>query len=320
MEIRRLRYFLAVAEELSFTRAAERLHIAQPPLSLQIRALEQELGAQLFDRSQRHVYLTQAGRHLFERARDILAAVEAAKAEVRCAELGDVGMLHLGYASSAMFTSSLTSSIKQFQGAFPQVLLTLHEMTSLDQLNALHYQTLDAGIVRKTDIKLPKGIVIEEWYRTRLVAAIAHDHPLVKRRTIGIADLSTQPFIMYPRESGIGLYWQVLHLCTSAGFRPRIAREVQELTTIVGLVDAGEGVAIVPADTQSIKLPGVSYVRLRDEGAFSVLYLAYRERDRNAHLHGLMSKLRRNAGAAPSAPTERGSRLRKRLADQPSNR
>jgi DNA-binding transcriptional LysR family regulator len=320
MEIRRLRYFLAVAEELSFTRAAERLHIAQPPLSLQIRALEQELGAQLFDRSQRHVYLTQAGRHLFERARDILAAVEAAKAEVRCAELGDVGMLHLGYASSAMFTSSLTSAIKQFQSAFPQVLLTLHEMTSLDQLNALHYQTLDAGIVRKTDVKLPRGIMIEEWYRAPLVAAIAHDHPLVRKRTIGIADLSAQPFIMYPRESGIGLYWQVLRLCTSAGFRPRIAREVQELTTIVGLVDAGEGVAIVPADTQSIKLPGVAYVRLRDEGAFSVLYLAYRERDRNAHLHGLMSKLRHNAGAAPSAPAEWRSRHRNRPAAQPAKR
>ena len=311
MELRRLRYFMAVAEELSFTRAAERLHIAQPPLSLQIRALEQELGAQLFDRNQRHVYLTQAGRHLFERARDILAAVESTKAEVRCATLGEVGTLHLGYASSAMFTSTLTSAIKQFQGAFPQVLLSLHEMTSLDQLNALHYQTLDAGIVRKTEIAVPKGISIEEWYRARLVAAIAHDHPLVNKRSIGIADLRTQPFIMYPRESGIGLYWQVLRLCATAGFRPRVAREVQELTTIVGLVDAGEGVAIVPEDTHAIKLRGVSYVRLRDEGAFSVLYLAYRERDLNAHLHGLLAKLRRKASAAPAARVDWAARPRK---------
>ena len=96
----------------------------------------------------------------------------------------------------------------------------------------------------------------------------------------------------------------------AAGFRPRIAREVQELTAIMGLVDAGEGVAIVPADTESIKLPGVSYMRLRDESAFSVLYLAYRERDLNAHLHGLLSKLRHNAGTAPSAPTDRGLRHR----------
>jgi DNA-binding transcriptional LysR family regulator len=292
MEIRRLRYFVAVAEELSFTRAAERLHIAQPPLSIQIRALEQEIGAQLFDRDQRHVFLTQAGKHLLDRARNILASVEAAKAEVRCAALGEVGSLHLGYASSAMFTSSLTWAIKQFQVGFPHVLLTLHEMTSLDQLNALHYRTLDAGILRRSDAPVPSGIQIEEWYRAPLVAAVANDHPLAKQRSIKISDLRDQPLIMYPRESGIGLYWQVLRLCANAGFRPQIAREVQELTTIVGLVDAGVGIAIVPADTRSIHLDGVVYVPLRDRQAFSTLYLAFRERDRNAHLRGLLSMLR----------------------------
>ncbi len=298
MEIRRLRYFVAVAEELSFTRAAERLHIAQPPLSIQIRALEQEVGARLFDRDRRHVYLTQAGKHLLERARGILASVAEAKAEVRCAELGEVGALHLGYASSAMFTSSLTSAIKLFQGEFPHVLLTLHEMTSLDQLNGLHYRTLDAGIVRRTDIAVPSGLIVEEWYRAPLVAAVANDHPLAKKRAIAIVDLRNEKFIMYPRESGIGLYWQVLRLCAGAGFRPQIAREVQELTTIVGLVDAGAGVAIVPADTKSIQLRGVSYVPLRDLDAYSTLYLAFRERDRNAHLYGLLSKLRHQARAS----------------------
>jgi DNA-binding transcriptional LysR family regulator len=292
MEIRRLRYFVAVAEELSFTRAAERLHIAQPPLSIQIRALEQEVGARLFDRDQRHVYLTHAGKHLLVRAREILAAVEAARAEVRCAELGELGALHLGYAASAMFTSLLTTAIKQFQGGFPHVLLTLHEMTSLDQLNGLHYRTLDAGIVRKSDAPVPGGIVVEEWYRAPLVAAMTNDHPLARKRAIRISDLHDQPLIMYPRESGIGLYWQVLRLCSAAGFRPQIAREVQELSTIIGLVDAGVGIAIVPADTRSIHLEGVAYVPLRDNNAFSTLYLAYRERDRNAHLRGLLAKLR----------------------------
>jgi DNA-binding transcriptional LysR family regulator len=292
MEIRRLRYFIAVAEELSFTRAAERLHIAQPPLSIQIRMLEQEVGARLFDRDQRHVFLTQAGKHLLDRARGILASVEAAKAEVRCAELGEVGSLHVGYASSAMFTSSLTSAIKLFQIEFPHVLLTLHEMTSLDQLNGLHYRTLDAGVLRKSDVAVPSGILVEEWYRAPLVAAMANDHPLAKKRAIRISDLRDQPLIMYPRESGIGLYWQVLRLCASAGFQPRIVREVQELTTIVGLVDAGVGIAIVPADTRSIHLEGVAYVSLRDKEAFSTLYLAFRECDGNAHLRGLLSKLR----------------------------
>jgi DNA-binding transcriptional LysR family regulator len=298
MEIRRLRYFVVLAQELSFTRAAERLHIAQPPLSMQIRALEQEVGARLFDRDRRSVFLTQAGKHLLARARDILAAVEAAKAEVRCAALGEVGLLHLGYASSAMFTSSLTSAIKQFQIGFPQVVLTLHEMTSLDQLNGLHYRSLDAGILRKLDVPIPEGIRVEEWYRAPLVAALANDHPLAKKRAIGIGDLRDQPLIMYPRESGIGLYWQVLHLCTTAGFQPRVVREVQALTTIIGLVDAGVGVAIVPADTRSIQLEGVAYIPLRDKGAFSVLYLAFREADRNPHLGGLLAQLREHVGGA----------------------
>ena len=301
MEIRRLRYFVAVAEELSFTRAAARLHIAQPPLSIQIRALEQEIGARLFDRDQRHVFLTQAGKHLLMRARGILASVEAAGAEVRCAALGDVGTLHLGYASSAMFTSSLTWAIKRFQMEFPHVLLTLHEMTSLDQLNGLHYRTLDAGILRKTDVGAPKGITIEEWYRAPLVAAMANDHPLAKKRAIKISDLRDQPLIMYPRESGIGLYWQVLRLCAGAGFRPQIVREVQELTTIIGLVDAGVGIAMVPADTRSIHLDGVVYVPLRDKEAFSTLYLAFRSRDRNAHLRGLLDELRNHPEVSAAA-------------------
>src|SRR5260370_17680999 len=239
MKMRGLRYVVGVAEELSFTRAAERLHIAQPPLSIQIRALEQEVGAQLFDRDQRHVFLTQAGKHLLDRARNILASVEAAKAEVRCAALGEVGSLHLGYASSAMFTSSLTWAIKQFQVGFPHVLLTLHEMTSLDQLNALHYRTLDAGILRTSDMPAPSGILIEEWYRAPLVAAMANDHPLAKKRAIRISDLRDQPLIMYPRESGIGLYWQVLRLCATAGFRPQIILEVHDLPTTTRLRHAG---------------------------------------------------------------------------------
>jgi DNA-binding transcriptional LysR family regulator len=299
MEIRRLRYFIAVAEESSFTRAAERLHIAQPPLSIQIKALEQEIGARLFERDQRHVFLTQAGRHLLERARGILASIEIAKAEVRCAALGEVGVLSLGYARSAMFTSSLTWAIKQFQSRFPQVLLTLHEMTSLDQLNALHHRTLDAGILRKTDARPPSGIAIEAWYRAPLVAAMASDHPLAGKRAIRISDLREQPLIMFPRESGIGLYWQVLRLCSAAGFRPQVVKEVQELTTIIGLVDAGVGIAIVPTDTRSIHLPGVAYINLRDEQAFSTLYLAFRGGDPNPHLRGLLSEMRAQGDAAP---------------------
>jgi DNA-binding transcriptional LysR family regulator len=292
MEFRRIRYFVAVAEELSFTRAAERLHIAQPPLSTQIRALEEELGAQLFERNQRRVFLTQAGRHLLARARGILASVEATKTEVRRATLGEVGRLELGYTPSAMFTSSLTAAIKRFKVTHPHVILTLHEMTSLDQLNAVHYRTLDAGILRKPDVSVPIGVLFEEWYRAPLVVAMSADHALAKRRAIRVTDLRNQPLITYPREAGIGLYWQVIRLCAKAGFRPRIVQEVLELTTIIGLVDAGVGIAIVPADTKSIRLDGVAYVPLRDADAISTFYLAFRDRDPNNHLRELLGQLR----------------------------
>src|SRR5580658_10224482 len=149
MDLRRIRYFVAVAEELNFTRAAARLHIAQPPLSTQIKTLEEELGAQLFERDKRHVYLTQAGRHFLDSARGILASVAAAGKEVSSAASGAIGRLHFGYTASAMFTELLPAAIRAFKTESPHVVLSVSEMTSLDQLNALHHRTLDAGILRK---------------------------------------------------------------------------------------------------------------------------------------------------------------------------
>jgi len=298
MQLRRIRYFVAVAEELNFTRAAERLYIAQPPLSTQIRALEEELGARLFDRDKRHVFLTQAGKHFLDRARAILASVEAAKIEVRSAALGAVGKLAFGYTASSMFTHLLPAAIKRFSAEHPHVSLVLNEMTSLDQLNALHHRTLDAGILRNPGVVIPRGILFQEWYRAPLVVAVAKGHPLMTQRAIRVRDLRDQPLITYPRASGIGLYWHVMDLCARAGFRPRVVQEVQEPTTIVGLVAAGIGVAIVPADTKFIQLEGVAYMPLLDSRAVSTLYLAFRKNDDNPHLNALISQLRQQPNAA----------------------
>jgi DNA-binding transcriptional LysR family regulator len=141
-------------------------------------------------------------------------------------------------------------------------------------------------------VRIPDGIVIEEWYRSPLVLAVRDDHPLASRRAAGIRDIKDYPLITYPKEAGIGLYWQVMNLCAKAGFRPHIAHEVFSLTTIVGLVNAGSGIAVVPADTQALALEGVKYLPLRDKDAKSSLFLAFRETDASKQVGSLLRCLR----------------------------
>lgn len=292
LELRHLRYFVAVAEELNFTRAAERLHIAQPPLSTQIRLLEEEIGAQLFERDKRRVFLTQAGRELLLRARAILASAEDAKKATRRAAIGETGELHLGYAASAMFTEVLPAAIRSFQKRFPSIQLHLHEMPSMEQLYAVHNRELDVGIVRRPDVATPAGVRIEEWYRAPLVAAIPKKHPLAKLEALRIADLKDQPLILFPRDSGIGLYWRVIDLCVKAKFRPRIARETRDYAVMIGLVAAGVGIAVVPSDTQCIRLEGVTYRPVQGKDAVSALQLAFRPDQRDEHAQNLLAELR----------------------------
>ena len=297
MELRHLRYFVAVAEELNFTRAAERLNMAQPPLSTQIRSLEEELGARLFDRDKRRVDLTQAGRKMLTCAREILAAADDAVKQVRRASSGETGELQVGYAASAMFTELLPAALRRFQKARPSIELVVHEMTSRDQLYAIHARQLDLGILRRPDMPIPSGVRMEEWYTASLVAAIPKGHPLSKRASISVSDLQDQPLIAYPRDSGVGLYWRVIDLCVKAGFQPRIVREARDASVMMGLVAAGIGISIVPSDTQCIRLEGVVYRRMQGREAFSALHVAYRTADRNEHLLALLAELRREQAA-----------------------
>jgi DNA-binding transcriptional LysR family regulator len=284
MKIRQLEYFLTTAEEGGFNRAAQRLHVAQPSLSVQIKGLEDELGTKLFERNKRHVFLTQAGIQFQKRAREILSLAESAKTEARCAAAGELGALDIGYSVSAMFCQELPMSIRRFRQQHPNVLLSVHGIPSLEQLHRLMDRGLDLGILRKPDVKVPSGIHISEWHRTPLIVAIQEEHPLARRSSLSLGQLKNEPFVVYPREAGTGIYWEFVDLCSNAGFRPRVAQEALESTEILGLVAAGIGIAVIPAGVQCMHFPGVRYRNLSDNGAISILYLARRSNDRSRHL------------------------------------
>ncbi|EMQ5465596.1 LysR family transcriptional regulator [Pseudomonas aeruginosa] len=279
MELRHLRYFIAVAEELHFGRAAERLGISQPPLSQQIQALEEEIGARLFERTNRRVELTDAGRLFLDESRQVLAQVDKAVLLARRAHLGELGELKIGFTSSAPFTSTIPSSIHAFRKAYPDVHLDLQEMSSRQVLKALLEESLQVGVIRP--LALPDAVHWVELFREPLVAVLRADHPLAAGSEDGlaIAALAEEPFVFFPRSYGTGLYDQVIALTRQAGFSPRIAQEASEAMTIIGLVSAGLGVSILPASFRRARVDGVVYRTLSDPEATTAVWLVRRQNE-----------------------------------------
>ncbi|HCH7469533.1 TPA: LysR family transcriptional regulator [Pseudomonas aeruginosa] len=279
MELRHLRYFIAVAEELHFGRAAERLGISQPPLSQQIQALEEEIGARLFERTNRRVELTDAGRLFLDESRQVLAQVDKAVLLARRAHLGELGELKIGFTSSAPFPSTIPSSIHAFRKAYPDVHLDLQEMSSRQVLKALLEESLQVGVIRP--LALPDAVHWVELFREPLVAVLRADHPLAAGSEDGlaIAALAEEPFVFFPRSYGTGLYDQVIALTRQAGFSPRIAQEASEAMTIIGLVSAGLGVSILPASFRRTRVDGVVYRTLSDPEATTAVWLVRRQNE-----------------------------------------
>ncbi|MGI1147297.1 LysR substrate-binding domain-containing protein [Pseudomonas aeruginosa] len=279
MELRHLRYFIAVAEELHFGRAAERLGVSQPPLSQQIQALEEEIGARLFERTNRRVELTDAGRLFLDESRQVLAQVDKAVLLARRAHLGELGELKIGFTSSAPFTSTIPSSIHAFRKAYPDVHLDLQEMSSRQVLKALLEESLQVGVIRP--LALPDAVHWVELFREPLVAVLRADHPLAAGSEDGlaIAALAEEPFVFFPRSYGTGLYDQVIALTRQAGFSPRIAQEASEAMTIIGLVSAGLGVSILPASFRRTRVDGVVYRTLSDPEATTAVWLVRRQNE-----------------------------------------
>ena len=277
MELRHLRYFVAVAEELSFTRAAGRLHIGQPPLSHQIQMLEAEVGARLLERSKRWVRLTEAGKLFLDDARRVLSLAEQAVQTARRAERGEAGELRVGFTFSTPLTPLFATVINRYRQRYPGVTLTLHERSTLAQINALADRELDLGLVRPPESTLPEAVMTTELRRDPLVMVLPEDHPLTARASLRIADLEGQPLVMYPKTAGTGIHPQIFRLCRAAGFEPTIAMEAGEASTMAGLVAAGFGIAVLPSSFDIIRLSGVLYRPLADPDATTALLLAQRK-------------------------------------------
>lgn len=257
MELRQLRYFVTIAEQGSFSRAAERLHVSQPPLSTQIKALEDELGARLLLRSNRGVMLTAAGEAFHADARAILAQIDQAVARAQRTHRGEAGLLRIGFVSIADF-GILPPTLKTFRIRFAQVDVQLHELTTDAQIRDLHAAELDLGI-GLAPVDEP-GLRFTSLLHEPLILAAPIDHPALQ--TPGAVDLRTlarEPFIVPPRAIGPGLYDLTISLCRAAGFVPRITQHARQMQTVIGLVSSGMGVALVPASLQRLKRAGVEY-------------------------------------------------------------
>lgn len=276
LELRHLRYFVTVAEELHFGRAARRLGIAQPPLSQQIQRLEQVLGMRLFERTSRRVQLTDGGTTLLAEARRVLAAATEAMEATRRAGRGELGELRVAFAATVMFLA-LPEVIREFRGRYPGVHLDLREMPTGPQLAALKAGEIDIGFVREP--RPDPDLEIVTVMREPLRIAVNKSHPLAARPTIAVRHLAEEPFVLFPEELAPGLHAQVMGLCRAAGFTPRVVEESRELYTSVSLVEAGIGVSILPASVEKLGWRGVRYRAIPSAMAETRIAAAWR-RDR----------------------------------------
>ena len=275
MELRHLRYFVAVAEELHFTRAALRLNIAQPPLSQQIRALEQQLGVQLFLRTRRSVALTDAGQALLVRAREMLAAAQSLPGELQRVARGEVGLLRIGFSSTLPLTKVLRDVVADHRRTHPDVALNLREMHSQQQFDGLLRGELDVGLVRYNE-SAPEGIRLVVLRRDPLRLVVPARHRFARRKSVAIAECRDEAFIGFPGDAGTGTGPLLKRLCAQAGFEPRIAQEAREATTQIGLVAAGLGIAVLPGPLEAVRIEGVHDVALEDAGALLAMSVATR--------------------------------------------
>jgi len=275
VELRHIRYFLAVAEERHFTRAAAKVGIGQPPLSQQIKDLEGEVGAQLFHRLAHGAELTEAGKAFMAGVKEMPLIAERATMAARRAARGETGSLRVGFTASAAFNVVVPSAIRAFRRAYPDIYLTLEEANTTRLVTGLREETLDAVFLR------PGTPGSEELQLRRLseepmVVALPERHPAAACEEIDLAILKDEPFLLFPREIGPTLYDTIVEACRNAGFEPAIGQLAPQIGSIITLVAAELGVSIVPASMMQVRVTGVAYRQIADQSPTAQLALACR--------------------------------------------
>jgi DNA-binding transcriptional LysR family regulator len=291
VELRHLRYFTAVAENGGFGRAAQLLHVAQSAISEQIRDLEAELGASLFDRNNRNVRLTPEGELFLVDARAILAQASKAAANIQRSLHGEVGTLTIGFfvGSTGKFFPAI---IKEFRLRFPQVQVALAEMAPAMQHQALMAGTIDIGFTRALG---PQATALrsEHFLTERLYAVLPKNHAMARKRQIGMKELADERFVLNDRQYSPPVFDRVITLCTEAGFSPRISATGTVSSGVLALVEAGEGIAILPGGSQRLSSEELVFVPLADRGAVVDLVIAWSPAHESRVVHSFLDLVRK---------------------------
>jgi len=301
MELRHLRYFLAVAQAGHMTRAAEALGIQQPPLSQQIKALEQELGVVLFQRHPKGVALTEAGRQFQLEAQRILDGMAAMTQRMACVARGELGQLNIGFTSSAAAHAFTPEALRECRRSQPGVTLSLSEDNAAGITESVAARRLHCGLIR-VPVARPPGLEFEALLREPVVVALPRDHALARRRParaaapVALADLRDDGFILVRRPGAPGLYANLLALCEAQGIQPKIAAEVGRMGTSLNLVAAGAGVSVVPASMQGQHSQAVVYLPLLESARLEApLTLVYRSADTGGPVAHFLAIARKTA-------------------------
>jgi DNA-binding transcriptional LysR family regulator len=297
MELRHLRYFVAVAEELHFGRAAQRLHIAQPPLSRQIRDLEREIGAPLFERGARGVELTHAGAAFLPEARLVLAQAERAQRTAQRAALGETGRLRVGFVEEATHSGILPDVLSFFRMHLPSIGLSLLELDSSRQAEALRDGRIDLGVLSSPPLDAERWLQTEVVYEEPLVAALPQTHRLASKSRIPLRELAADSFILRPRPTDPASYDEFLARCRAAHFSPTVAQEATGWHTVIGLVSAGVGVAFVPTSLARLHQAGVVYRPVRDLSLNVALSVVWKQGEKSPVRERFVTALRAVAQA-----------------------